>query len=104
MFFFAGLAAALLFARMVTYGKTETRPDTTANTMQDAQLERALNAGPSEIDLRTNPNFSAAEREKLKKQLEQFKIEQAKAAMHSAAAVASREMATQPGRVRSAYA
>ena len=104
MLFFAGLAAALLFARFVTYGKSEERPDTTGNTMQDPRLERALNAGANEIDLSVNANFTPAEREKLKQQLLQFKIERAKAAMNSAAAKASREMATQPGQVRSAYA
>ena len=104
MLFFAGLAAALFFARFVTYGTAEERPDTTGNTMQDAKLERALNMGANELDISVNPNFSTAEREKLKAQLAAFKLAKARAAMDSLAARASRAMATQPGRVRSAVA
>ena len=104
MYFFAGLAAALLFARFVTYGKSEARPDTTGNTMQDAQLERALNTGPNELDVSLNSNLSAAQKQTIKEQTHRFKMERAKAQMASRAAQLSREMATQPGRVRSAYA
>lgn len=104
MLFFAGLAAALLFARFVTYGKSETRPDTTGNTMQDAQLERALATGAKELDVSLNPNLTPAQRASMQEQLLKFQREQAISKMGSASAQASREMATQPGRVRSAYA
>lgn len=104
MLFFVGLLATLLFVRVVTHGKCEERPDTTGNTMQDAQLERALNTGADELDVSLNPTFSAADRAKFKQQLQQFRIANAKAAMTSKAADVSRSMATQPGRVRSAYA
>jgi hypothetical protein len=104
MLFFAGIAAALLFARFVTYGKSEARPDTTGNTMQDAQLERALATGAHELDVSLNPNFTPAQRQALKDQLLRFRHEKATAAMKSIGAEASRAMATQPGRVRSAYA
>jgi hypothetical protein len=104
MLFFVGLAGVLLFTRFVTYGKTEERPDTTGNTMQDAQLERALHTVANELDVTLNANFSEADRDRLKKQLETFRIEMARARMNSTSANLSRQMATQPGQVRSAYA
>ena len=104
MYFLVGLAAALLLARVATYGKCETRPDTTGNTMQDAQLERALNTGAHELDVSLNSNLTAAQKKTIKDQLYRFQLQNAKAAMNSTAAQTSRAMATQPGRVRSAYA
>jgi hypothetical protein len=104
MYFFVGLAAVLLLARIATHGKCEERPDTTGNTMQDAQLERALNTGADELDVSLNANLTAAQKQTLKDQLLRFKMENALAAMNSTSSQASRDMATQPGRVRSAYA
>lgn len=104
MLFFAGIAAALLFARFASYGTSESRPDTTGNTMQDAQLERALATGAHELDISLNPSLTPEHRKALKSQLHHFKMENARAAMASRAAQESRALATQPGRVRSAYA
>lgn len=104
MLFFVGIGAALLFARYVTYGKAVERPDTTGNTMQDAQLERALNTGAHELDISLNSSSTPAQREAYKAQLLAFRTANARAAMDSQAAQASRQMATMPGRVRSAYA
>lgn len=103
MLFLVGLAGALLFARVITYGKSEERPDTTGNTMQDAQLERALSTVAQELDVTLNSNFSTEDRERLKRQLEAFRTTLAREQMNSSSAQLSRLMATQPGQVRSAY-
>ena len=104
MLFFAGLACVLLAARLFTYGKTEDRPDTTGNTMQDAQLQRALDTVVDRMEVSLNSCYSAADREALKEQHRAFVRAQAVARMNSESANLSRLMATQPGQVRSAYA
>lgn len=103
MMFFLGLVAALLFARAVTHGKTEERPDTTGNTMRDAQLERALAKVADELDLTLNPTMSVAEKNDFKERLKAFKMENAQAFMNSSAGKHSRKMATKPGRTHSAH-
>ena len=104
MLFISGLVLVLLIARIVGYGSTAERPDTTSNTMQDVQLDRALNKGANEIDVSLNSHFTPEQRAAVKLQLDAFRMENAKARMNSSASAASRRMATQPGSVRSAYA
>lgn len=104
MLFFFGIAAALIFARIVTHGNAVERPDTTGNSMQDAQLERALAHSADELDISLNPTLPEPVRTKMKQQLRAHKTAHAKAHMTSTASVHSRKMATLSGRTRSVHA